>query len=121
MCKVKYLWRENRVLKIATMFFFPCGNRPQTKMLGIFIDQHRDTLWVEPICKLLQVASSGYSLYAAQQRVPKLRCIRRQTGCYASSESRLGLAGQRCKKGLGQLNFENVTVARSTLEHHKHL
>jgi putative transposase len=43
-----------------------------------FIDQHRDTYGVEPICKVLQVAPSGYRRYAACQRNPSLRSIRAQ-------------------------------------------
>ena len=31
---------------------------------------------VEPICKVLQIAPSGYRRYAAQQRNPALRCAR---------------------------------------------
>ena len=39
-----------------------------------FIDEHRDTLGVEPICKALQVAPSTY--YAAKKRQPSARAIR---------------------------------------------
>ena len=41
-----------------------------------FIDEHRDTHGVEPICKALQVAPSGYWRHAAQRREPQLRCAR---------------------------------------------
>ncbi len=41
-----------------------------------FVDQHRDTHGVEPICKVLQIAPSGYWRYAAQQRTPALRSAR---------------------------------------------
>ena len=43
-----------------------------------FVDQHRDTFGVEPICKVLQIAPSGYRRYAAQKRDPSLRCQRTQ-------------------------------------------
>ena len=33
-----------------------------------FIDQHRETFGVEPICRVLQIAPSGYRRYAAQRR-----------------------------------------------------
>jgi putative transposase len=39
-----------------------------------FIDANRDELGVEPICKVLQVASSTY--YAAKKRTPSARAIR---------------------------------------------
>jgi putative transposase len=41
-----------------------------------FIDEHRDALGVEPICKAMQVAASGYRRYAARRRNPALRCAR---------------------------------------------
>jgi putative transposase len=41
-----------------------------------FIDAHRGTFGVEPICKVLRVAPSGYRRYAAQQRDPALRSAR---------------------------------------------
>lgn len=41
-----------------------------------FIDQHRATHGVEPICKVLQIAPSGYRRHAACQRKPELRCAR---------------------------------------------
>ena len=40
------------------------------------IDAHRGTHGVEPICKVLQVAPSGYRRYVAQQRAPALRAAR---------------------------------------------
>src|ERR1700682_3517508 len=43
-----------------------------------FIDKHRDNFGVEPICKVLRIAPSGYRRYAAQQRDPALRCARAQ-------------------------------------------
>ena len=41
-----------------------------------FIDAHRDTLGVEPICKVLQVAPSGYRRHASRRRDPDRRCAR---------------------------------------------
>ena len=49
------------------------------QVLKGFIDQHRDTFGVEPICKVLQIASSGYRRHAAQQRNSDLRCVRAKT------------------------------------------
>jgi len=39
-----------------------------------FIDRYRHAYGVEPICKVMQVAPSGYQHHAAQQRNPALRC-----------------------------------------------
>jgi hypothetical protein len=41
-----------------------------------FVDAHRGTFGVEPICKVLRIALSGYRRYAAQQRDPGLRSAR---------------------------------------------
>jgi putative transposase len=41
-----------------------------------FIDKHRDAHGVEPICKVLQVAPSGYRRHAALLRDPQRRCAR---------------------------------------------
>ena len=49
------------------------------QVLRDFIDQHRDAHGVEPICKVLQIAPSGYRRHAAQQRNPSLRCARANT------------------------------------------
>ena len=43
-----------------------------------FIDRYRHAYGVEPICKVMQVAPSGYWRYAAQQCNPALRCARVQ-------------------------------------------
>jgi len=43
-----------------------------------FIDRHRDTFGVEPICTVLQVAPSGYRRHAARVRDPSRRCARAQ-------------------------------------------
>ena len=43
-----------------------------------FIDTHRTTHGVEPICKVLQIAPSGYRRHAARRRDPQRRCARAQ-------------------------------------------
>lgn len=47
-----------------------------TEVLRGFVDKHRDTYGVEPICKVLQIAPSGYRRHAACRRKPELRCAR---------------------------------------------
>ena len=49
------------------------------QVLRQFIDEHRHTHGVETICKVLQIAPSGYRRHAAQQRDPDLRCARAKT------------------------------------------
>jgi len=56
--------------------FRPGGARPQAEVINTYIDQHRDTYGVEPICKVLQVAPSAYWRYAARLRNPEIRSDR---------------------------------------------
>ena len=85
-----------------------------------FIDQHRDTYGVEPICKVLQVAPSGYRRYAACQRNPALRSLRtrRDDGLMPQIErvwqSNMQVYG--ADKVWHQLNREGIDVARCTVE-----
>ena len=46
--------------------------------MNTFVDTHRDAFGVEPICRVLQIAPSGYRLHATRQRNPALRCARAQ-------------------------------------------
>ena len=46
--------------------------------MNTFVDTHRDVFGVEPICRVLQIAPSGYRLHATRQRNPALRCARAQ-------------------------------------------
>ena len=50
------------------------------------IDQQRHASGVESICRPIQVAPSGYWLYAAQQRNPELRCAPIQCAEVLSTE-----------------------------------
>ncbi len=85
-----------------------------------FIDEHRDAFGVEPICKVLRIAPSGYRRYAAQQRHPALRCAR------AQRDDRLipqiervwvtNLQVYGADKVWKQLNREGIGVARCTVE-----
>ena len=43
-----------------------------------FVDEHRGTHGVEPICRVLQIAPSGYRRRAALARAPHRRCARAQ-------------------------------------------
>ena len=85
-----------------------------------FIDQHRDTYGVEPICKVLQVAPSGYRRYAACQRNPSLRSVRTQRDDRLMPQiervwqSNLQVYG--ADKVWHQLNREGIEVARCTVE-----
>ena len=85
-----------------------------------FIDQHRDTHGVEPICKVLQIAPSGYWRYAALCREPQRRCSRaiRDEALIPQIErvwnSNLQVYG--ADKVWRQLAREGTPVARCTIE-----
>nr|WP_086003134.1 IS3 family transposase [Polaromonas sp. JS666] len=118
--EVKELRKANEILKLASAFFGPGGARPPIQVLRDFIDQHRDTYGVEPVCKVLQIAPSGYRRHAAQQRDPALRCARVQRDDTLAPEiERVWQANMRvygADKVWRQLRREGMAVARCTVE-----
>ena len=85
-----------------------------------FVDEHRENFGVEPICKVLQIAPSGYRKHAAQQRDPSRRCRRalRDEGLMPQVE-RVWQAHLRvygADKVWRQLHREGTRVARGTVE-----
>jgi transposase InsO family protein len=85
-----------------------------------FIDQHRETFGVEPICKVLQVAPAGYRRYAAQRRNPALRSARaRRDEALMRHIQRVWDANLQvygADKVWRQLQREGLVVARCTVE-----
>lgn len=85
-----------------------------------FVDKHRDIHGVEPICKVLQIAPSGYRHHAAQQRNPNLRCVRAMLDETLKPEiQRVWQANMRvygADKVWKQMNREGMAVARCTVE-----
>ncbi|WP_310628063.1 IS3 family transposase [Limnohabitans sp.] len=116
----KELRRANEILKVASAFFGPGGARPPTQVLKRFIDQHRNTFGVEPICKVLQIAPSCYRRHAAQQRNPQLRCARaKRDDELVTHIQRVWQANMRvygADKVWHQMNREGLPVARCTVE-----
>lgn len=88
-------------------------------MIG-FIDAHRQRLGVEPICKALQVAPSGYWREAARRRNPALRPPRQQRDAVMLEHvervwtSNLRVYG--ADKVWKQMHREGLPVARCTVE-----
>ena len=84
------------------------------------MDQNRKSWGVEPICKILQIAPSGYRRHAARLRRPELRCAR------ARRDDELAVHVQRIwntnwqvygvDKVWKQMNREGIRVARCTVE-----
>ena len=85
-----------------------------------FIDEHRQHLGVEPICRALQIAPSAYRREAARRRDPALCPPRRRRDAALLPEiervwnSNLRVYG--ADKVWKQLRRERVTVARCTVE-----
>ena len=85
-----------------------------------FVDQHRDTYGVEPICKVLQMAPSCYRRHAAQLRNPALRCERAQRDeqliAHIQRIWHTHLQVYGADKVWKQMNREGIVVARCTVE-----
>lgn len=85
-----------------------------------FVEAHRETFGVEPICQVLQIAPSGYRRHAAQQRDPALRCARarRDESLIPQIERvwQVNLQVYGADKVWKQMNREGVEVARCTVE-----
>ncbi|WP_155836879.1 IS3 family transposase [Paraburkholderia mimosarum] len=118
--EVKELRRANEILKVASAFFGPGGARPPFQVLKAFIDQHRDTFGVEPICKVLRIAPSGYRRHAAQLRDPARRSVRaiRDERLRPEIERvwRANMQAYGADKVWKQMNRERIAVARCTVE-----
>jgi transposase InsO family protein len=85
-----------------------------------FVDQYRSTHGVEPICKVLQIAPSGYRRHAAEQRNPERRCARaKREAALTPHIERVWQANLQvygADKVWHQLNREGIPVARCTVE-----
>ena len=85
-----------------------------------FIDQHRGTHGVEPICKVLQIAPSGYWRHAALRSEPHRRCARAiRDEVLIPQIERVWNGNMQvygAKKVWRQLAREGTTVARCTVE-----
>jgi putative transposase len=90
------------------------------QVLKQFIDQHRDRFGVEPICRVLQIAPSGYRRHAACQRDPSRRSVRaqrdEQLAPHIERVWRANLAVYGADKVWRQLHREGMAVARCTVE-----
>jgi putative transposase len=88
--------------------------------MRVFIDEYREAFGVEPICKVLRIAPSGYRRYAAQQRNPALRCARaRRDDSLIPHIERVWVANLQvygADKVWKQLIREGIGVARCTVE-----
>ncbi|WP_429207345.1 IS3 family transposase [Massilia sp. UYP11] len=118
--EVRELRKANEILRLASAFFGPGGARPPLQAVRAFIDQYRHAYGVEPICRVMQVAPSGYWRYAAQQRNPELRCARAQRDDVLIADIervwQANLQVYGANKVWRQLRREGTDVARCTVE-----
>ena len=88
--------------------------------MNAFIDEHREALGIEPICKVLQVAPSAYRRHAAERRDPTRRCARaRRDETLMAHIERVwndNLQVYGADKVWQQLKREGITAARCTVE-----
>ncbi len=85
-----------------------------------FVDKHRATHGVEPICKVLQIAPSGYRCHAARKRKPELFCARAKRDETLMSQIQTvwqaNMQVYGADKVWHQMNREGTQVARCTVE-----
>ncbi len=85
-----------------------------------FVDKHRDVYGVEPICKVLQIAPSGYRCHAARKRKPELFCARAKRDETLMSQIQTvwqaNMQVYGADKVWHQMNREGTQVARCTVE-----
>lgn len=85
-----------------------------------FINEYRGTHGVEPICKVLQIAPSGYRRHAALRRSPEKRCARAQSDDLLVPQiERVWQANMQvygADKVWRQLQREGTAVARCSVE-----
>jgi len=100
--------------------FSPGGARLSTQELRDFVDEHRQVYGVEPICKALQIAPSGYKCHAARQRNPALLPARVQRDqMLIPNVERVWQSNMQvyvADKVWKQPEREGVAVARCTVE-----
>jgi len=88
--------------------------------LRSFVDEHRDAFGVEPICRQLQIAPSGYRRHVALRRKPEERSqrVRRDEVLVPEIERvwQANLQVYGADKVWRQLNRDGVVVARCTVE-----
>jgi transposase InsO family protein len=84
------------------------------------VDRHRGTFGVEPICKVLQIAPSGYRRHASRARDPQRRSAREKRDAALMPEVqrvwRSNLRVYGADKVWRQLQRERIVVARCTVE-----
>ncbi|MGH8310752.1 MAG: IS3 family transposase [Steroidobacteraceae bacterium] len=113
------LKRANEILRKASAYFGPGGARPPRDLMVAFIDDHRETYGVEPICRVVPIAPSTYYEQKARQADPARQPLRAQRDAELRLEiDRVWRANRRiygAKKVWKQLKREQIPAARCTV------
>ncbi|WP_132255468.1 IS3 family transposase [Methylobacterium segetis] len=124
--RIKALERENRelrqaneILRKASAYFCSGGARPPVPVMIAFIDEHRATYGVEPICRVLPIAPSTYHAHAARRADPgRLPARAKRDAVLMAEIRRVYEANFRVygvRKVWRQLAREGIAVARCTV------
>ncbi|WP_310345623.1 IS3 family transposase [Methylobacterium sp. BE186] len=124
--RIKALERENRelrqaneILRKASAYFCSGGTRPPVPVMIAFIDEHRATYGVEPICRVLPIAPSTYHAHAARRADPgRLPARAKRDAVLMAEIRRVYEANFRVygvRKVGRQLAREGIAVARCTV------
>lgn len=73
---------NHRDLLPGIRIFRTGGSRPRSVVMYTFIAAYREAFGVEPICRILEIAASGYSVRRARQAGPRGRPTRRATSSF---------------------------------------
>ena len=112
--------RANEILRKATAFFCPGGDRPPRGVMMAFIDAHRDEYGIESICAQLPIAPTTYCEHKAREVHPERLLPRlRRDRILAQQirrvyEENFGVYGAR--KVWRQLGRDGLVLARCTIE-----
>ena len=96
------------------------GTPAPQQTLNAFVDEYRDRYGVESICRVIQIAPSGYYVHAAKARQPELRSARAKQDELLSDEiQRVWDDNMQCYgvvKVWKQLKREGIDIARCTVQ-----
>ena len=116
--EVRELRRANEILKLASAFFAQAELDRRFKKA--FIDEHRDRFGVEPICRVLQIAPSGYRRRVAVDGNPALRSARAKRDAelvaHVKQVWQAHMQVYGADKVWKPMNREGTVVARCTVE-----
>ncbi|WP_438826281.1 IS3 family transposase [Ruegeria atlantica] len=118
--EIKELRTANEILKKASAYFGSGGARPPVPEMIGFINAYRDVFGVEPICRVLPIASSTYYAHVACTRDPDRASDRARKDDADAREIRRVFDDSKGRYGARkvwhQLRREEYRIARCTVE-----